>query len=91
MQCGKEICWTWHVTFQARDSGIVALFQTTMYVVYLTYKDKSVQPGSNLVVAADTALIHKVVGAICAELRLPGGVLLWKVNRFNPFMFRLVT
>ena len=61
-----------------------------MHVAYLTYKDESVQPGSNLVVAADTALIHEVVDAICAKLQLPGGVLLWKVNRLNPFKFRLV-
>ena len=62
-----------------------------MHVAYLTYKDECVQPGCNLVVASDTALIHEVVDAICAKLQLPSGVLLWKVNRSNPLMFLLVT
>lgn len=51
-----------------------------MHVAYLTYKDECVQPGCNLVVASDTALIHEIVDAICDKLQLPGGVLLWKVN-----------
>jgi hypothetical protein len=50
-----------------------------MYVTYLTYKDESIQPSSNLVLVSDTALIHEVVDAICAKLQLPGGILLWKV------------
>jgi hypothetical protein len=61
-----------------------------MHIVYLTYKDESIQPSSNLVVVSDTALIHEVVDGICAKLQLPGGVLLWKVNWLSSLMFRLV-
>ena len=61
-----------------------------MHVAYLTYKDEYVQPGGNLVFVSDAALIHEVVDAICAKLQLPGGILLWKVNRLNTFMICLV-